>query len=107
MPSPWLAQDNPPEVTPIDDLREHVVGINCWCHPFMDQEVLVHNALDGREKYERRNLRAWRELPITFGDVVTAIQEGTNKPSQTLDPTLMVNALIRLAAVKTAKNATD
>lgn len=50
----WIACDNPPEVTPIDDLKPHQEGEGCWCKPFMDGEVLVHNSLDGREKtYER------------------------------------------------------
>jgi hypothetical protein len=48
----WLAQDNPPEVTPINDLRPHMVGKKCWCKPFYDEDVLVHNALDGRETLE-------------------------------------------------------
>ena len=46
----WLAQDNPSEVTPIDDLKPHIQGANCWCRPFDDAGVLVHNALDAREK---------------------------------------------------------
>jgi len=48
----WLAQDNPPEVTPINDLRPHTVGKRCWCKPFYDEDILVHNALDGRETLE-------------------------------------------------------
>ena len=49
----WQAQNNPPEVTPINDLREHIPGVDCWCQPFMDEDVIVHNALDGRERFER------------------------------------------------------
>ena len=48
----WLAQNNPPEVTPIDDLRTHEEGLSCWCKPVLDDEVIVHNTLDGREAYE-------------------------------------------------------
>lgn len=50
----WLSQDNPPEATPIDDLRPHEQGMGCWCKPFMDDGVIAHNALDGRENtYEK------------------------------------------------------
>lgn len=45
----WLSQTNPAEVTPIDDLRPHESGLKCWCHPFMADEVIVHNAMDTRE----------------------------------------------------------
>ena len=48
----WRVQSNPPEVTPLSDLRDHIAGMSCWCKPFMDEEVIVHNALDGREKIE-------------------------------------------------------
>lgn len=48
----WLSQQNPPEVTPLNDLREHIEGVKCWCKPRMDEDVIVHNSLDGREKYE-------------------------------------------------------
>ena len=50
---PWHAQSNPAEVTPLKDLRDHIPGATCWCKPFDDEGVLVHNALDGREKLER------------------------------------------------------
>lgn len=49
----WIAQDNPLEVTPVDDLRQHDSGAKCWCRPFMDGDVIVHNALDNREAYEQ------------------------------------------------------
>lgn len=49
----WLVENNPDEVSPLDDLRAHGSGMRCWCNPFMDGDVIVHNALDGREKYER------------------------------------------------------
>lgn len=46
-------------VYPIDDLREHVVdGGECWCHPYVDvgdldeEDIAIHNALDGREMRE-------------------------------------------------------
>jgi hypothetical protein len=50
----WLVQSNPLEVSPIDDIREHDSGEDCWCAPFMDAGVIVHNALDEREKFENR-----------------------------------------------------
>lgn len=46
----WRAQSNPAEVTPIFDLKPHVSGMECWCNPTMKDEVIVHNALDNREK---------------------------------------------------------
>jgi hypothetical protein len=49
----WVAHSNPPEVTPIKDTSAHLSGEKCWCHPFYDGDVLVHNAEDGREKYEK------------------------------------------------------
>ena len=41
-------------VYPTNDLREHVtVGLECWCKPRVDEDdVIVHNALDGREQWE-------------------------------------------------------
>ena len=38
---------------PIDDLRSHDESVKCWCRPFMDGEVCVHNAMDRREYVER------------------------------------------------------
>lgn len=49
----WIAMIDPPEVFPLYDLRGHEEGSECWCRPFYDEDVLVHNAMDGREKYER------------------------------------------------------
>ena len=51
----WTVYNTPPEVAPVNDLRPHEIGkVECWCNPFMDGDVLVHNALDGREKtYEK------------------------------------------------------
>ena len=47
-------------VYPLNDLRDHIVeGRDCWCHPEYDEEhnVLIHNSLDGREKYETGELK--------------------------------------------------
>lgn len=41
-------------VVPIDDLRWH--DAECWCKPVRDIEhpnVVVHNAMDQRERHER------------------------------------------------------
>jgi len=46
----WVVTDNPLEVSPVGDLKPHLSGAGCWCNPFMDDEVIVHNSLDGREK---------------------------------------------------------
>ncbi len=47
----WTAESG--EVTPINDLREHVRGETCWCRPSWDEHILVHNSMDRREEYER------------------------------------------------------
>jgi hypothetical protein len=41
-------------VVPIDDLREHSTDSDkpCWCHPEEEDGVIVHNSMDGREKFE-------------------------------------------------------
>ena len=47
-------------VYPLNDLRDHIVeGRDCWCHPEYDEEhdLLIHNSLDGREKYETGELK--------------------------------------------------
>ena len=40
-------------VYPLDDLREHILKGKCWCHPFDDDGVTVHNSMDRREEFER------------------------------------------------------
>jgi hypothetical protein len=44
-------------VYPLGDLREHYASLECWCVPVEDDGVVVHNALDGREAYERGERR--------------------------------------------------
>lgn len=56
--SAWLCRSafagNPAHVIPVDDLKEHDADSEtCWCRPFWDGEVLVHNAMDRREEYEQ------------------------------------------------------
>jgi hypothetical protein len=45
------------QVVPMNDLRQHELDASCWCHPEWDGEVLVHNAMDKRELYERDELK--------------------------------------------------
>lgn len=49
----WQAFGNPAEVIPIEDLRVHRWGLKCWCAPTLDDGVIVHQAMDKREEYER------------------------------------------------------
>ena len=53
---PWnaiMTEYGERHVIPIDDLRPHYESANCWCQPFFDGEVIVHNSMDGRERVER------------------------------------------------------
>lgn len=40
-------------VIPLDDLRHHVESAACWCRPYDDEGVWVHNSMDRREFIER------------------------------------------------------
>jgi hypothetical protein len=51
-------------VYPVNDLRDHVTegaANKCWCHPEFDEVegelIVIHNALDQREKYETGELK--------------------------------------------------
>ena len=54
----WRAdanKDRSSQVWPVDDLKPHVVnGGRCWCHPKYDEQddIVIHNSMDGREKFE-------------------------------------------------------
>ncbi len=37
--------------------QAHNGGRECWCQPFKDQEVIVHNSMDRREYIERLERR--------------------------------------------------
>ena len=39
-------------VIPVNDFREHSNCADCWCNPKVEGSVIVHNAMDEREKYE-------------------------------------------------------
>ncbi len=46
-------EDGEKHVVPDDDKREHVLASQeCWCRPFLDDDIIVHNSLDGREDHE-------------------------------------------------------
>jgi hypothetical protein len=38
-------------VVPNCDLKEHDVDGACWCAPYEDDGVIVHNSMDQREVY--------------------------------------------------------
>ncbi len=45
----------PLHVYPVDDLREHVIegyGEGCWCGARVEDGLVIHNSLDGREQFE-------------------------------------------------------
>lgn len=48
-------------VTPVNDLREHIVDpdVECWCKPAYEEDgqLVIHNALDQRERYETGELK--------------------------------------------------
>lgn len=47
----WSAYDvdGVAHVVPREDLRAHEMSEGCWCHPFEEDGVIVHNAMDERE----------------------------------------------------------
>ncbi len=45
-------EDGQTQVTPVDDLKPHESGEGCWCHPFWEDDILVHNSMDKREEWE-------------------------------------------------------
>jgi len=45
-------------IIPIKDIRDHKERGDCWCHPDYDEDgFYVHHSLDGREKYETKELK--------------------------------------------------
>ena len=43
-------------VVPVADMRVHETefALDCWCGPQVNEQgVIIHNAMDGREAYER------------------------------------------------------
>jgi hypothetical protein len=41
-------------IIPGNDVRLHIVSVDCWCQPTDENGIIVHHSLDGRE---------FRELP--------------------------------------------
>jgi hypothetical protein len=42
-------------VVPMNDLKDHIASVDCWCGPTEDDEwpgVWVHHSMDKREEYE-------------------------------------------------------
>ena len=50
----WIVNlvDGQRHVSPIDDIKMHDLGTDCFCRPQNDEGVVVHNSLDQREKFE-------------------------------------------------------
>lgn len=52
----WAVEktNNGVHVVPIDDIKEHEMVRSCWCKPALkhNENVIVHNSLDGREYME-------------------------------------------------------
>lgn len=47
-------------VIPVADFREHELTGACWCHPRPSEDddcVLLHNAMDQRDRLERGEIR--------------------------------------------------
>ena len=49
-----MIPEEPMHIYPLFDLRDHILeGFKCWCKPEEnDYGVIVHNSMDGREKFE-------------------------------------------------------
>lgn len=41
-------------VVPLNDLRDHVADMSCWCDPAVSEDgmVVTHHSMDQRELYE-------------------------------------------------------
>jgi len=55
----WLAlmiENGERHVIPLDDLRDHAESAVCWCRPFDEEGVWVHNSMDRREFLERKEV---------------------------------------------------
>lgn len=49
-----LLADGQRIVYPVNDLKGHyITSDECWCHPYKQDDVLVHKSADSRETYER------------------------------------------------------
>jgi len=45
--------DNRNHMVPLNDLREHETGCDCWCKPYLndDGDMYIHRALDMRNVF--------------------------------------------------------
>lgn len=46
-------------IIPLDDLAEHYLDPECWCHPKPDKNqpvMLVHNSMDRREHTREKGI---------------------------------------------------
>jgi len=39
-------------VVPLNDYRDHETSHKCWCKPYEDDGLWIHNSMDRREEYE-------------------------------------------------------
>jgi hypothetical protein len=39
-------------VIPQNDRKDHSPGFGCWCEPYEDGNIIVHNSSDRREMFE-------------------------------------------------------
>lgn len=52
----------------------HVASMGCWCSPLAleDDALAVHHAKDGREKYERQEIRDPKKLwALVYEEITT------------------------------------
>jgi len=41
-------------IYPVEDLKPHdLEGDTCWCDPCVEDDLVIHNAMDERETYEQ------------------------------------------------------
>lgn len=48
-------------IWPLNDLREHQLSAQCWCKPYQDTLLVIHNAADGREFFEEEEREAFKQ----------------------------------------------
>ena len=41
-------------IYPVEDIRPHnTKSDECWCNPCVEDDLVIHNAMDERESYEQ------------------------------------------------------
>jgi hypothetical protein len=40
-------------IYPVEDLKPHDMTDDCWCAPCVEDDLVIHNAMDERETYEQ------------------------------------------------------